>query len=321
MTMRELARLANVSVSAVSKAFSDAEDIGADTKNHIFNVAKEYGCYNKFFKGKYPKPIIAVIAPEINSAHYSTYIEVLQRIIEQSGAIMQVSSYEFDKERQNELIDYYSNYLKVDGIIVFSMGASDIKEFETPIVSLFSSQNENVEAVGLDLRPAFKNAIKLLKELGHKNIAFASEGLTRGKEKMFCEYYIPKNEKDYIFVSDKRFEQAGTDCAERILASPIPFTAIICAYDDIAVGVIRYLTEKGYNVPKDFSVIGIDNISVSRYLENSLTTLDPRYEELCSAAWSLLQKKMKNRYYKAKEPISFTAELVVRDSVAKAKSK
>ena len=74
-------------------------------------------------------------------------------------------------------------------------------------------------------------------------------------------------------------------------------------------------------MPEDFSVIGIDNISVSKYLENSLTTIDPHYEELCSAAWSLLQKKMKNKYYKSREPICFTAQLVVRDSVAKAKLK
>ncbi|MBO5726960.1 MAG: LacI family DNA-binding transcriptional regulator [Clostridia bacterium] len=319
MTMRELARLANVSVSTVSKAFSDAEDISSDTKNHIFKVAREYGCYHKFYKGKFPKSIIAVIAPEINSAHYSTYIEFLQRIIESSGGIMLLSAYQFDSEKQIELIEYYSDYLHVDGIIVFSMREGLKKIYETPIVSLYSSKDQNVEGISLHTAPAFKKAIKLLKDLGHKHIAFASESLTLSKAKTFCEYYMPKNEEDYVFFSNNRFEKAGIDCAEQILNSKIPFTAIFCAYDDIAFGVIKHLTEKGYNVPRDFSVIGIDNISVSSYLEISLTTIDPLYEKSCNAAWELLQKKMKNKYYKSKEPIEFTAELIVRDSVAKAK--
>ena len=55
MTMKELAKLANVSVSTVSKAFAEADDVSEETKNHIFNIAKEYGCYGKFFKGKYSK--------------------------------------------------------------------------------------------------------------------------------------------------------------------------------------------------------------------------------------------------------------------------
>ena len=50
--MRELAKLANVSVSTVSKAFSNAADVNEKTKNHIFEIAKENGCYGKFYKGK-----------------------------------------------------------------------------------------------------------------------------------------------------------------------------------------------------------------------------------------------------------------------------
>ena len=50
MTMRELAALANVSVSTVSKAFHDAEDVSEETKVHIFEVAKKYGCFGKYYK-------------------------------------------------------------------------------------------------------------------------------------------------------------------------------------------------------------------------------------------------------------------------------
>ncbi len=63
MTMRELAKLANVSVSTVSKAFSETDDISEETKNHIFKIARNTGCYGKFYKGKYSKKVIAIICP------------------------------------------------------------------------------------------------------------------------------------------------------------------------------------------------------------------------------------------------------------------
>lgn len=320
MTMRELAQLANVSISAISKAFSDADDISKETKDHIFKIAKENGCYSKFYKGKFPKPIIAVIVPEINSVHYSTYIEILEDIIESSGGIMLLSAFQFDCKKQLELIDYYSEYLQVNGIIVFSMPETAKKDYQAPIVSLFNSKCNTVDSINVDTNTAFKKSIDLLKELGHKNIAFAGEPLTTSRVTKFLEYYKPEgNPEDYIFTSNGRFEESGTECAEQILKSPIPFTAVVCAYDDIAVGVIKHLTEKGYNVPQDFSVIGNNNISVSQYLGISLTTIDPLYEKICNAVWQLLKEKMKSKYYKPKKPIEFTAELIVRDSVARAK--
>ena len=97
--------------------------------------------------------------------------------------------------------------------------------------------------------------------------------------------------------------------------------AVLCAYDDIALGVIKHLTESGYKVPEDYSVIGMDNISVTEFVEPSLTTIDPYYEKICQSAWELLKKKMKNKYYKSKEPIVYTAKLIKRDSVSKIKFK
>jgi DNA-binding LacI/PurR family transcriptional regulator len=59
MTMRELAKLANVSASTVSKAFHGAKDISQETREHIFAVARQYGCYGTFYQGRYNKKVIA----------------------------------------------------------------------------------------------------------------------------------------------------------------------------------------------------------------------------------------------------------------------
>ena len=67
MTLSKLAKLAHVSVSTASKAFSESPDISSETREMIFSIAKAQGCFKKFYNAKYPKLVIAVIAPEFGS--------------------------------------------------------------------------------------------------------------------------------------------------------------------------------------------------------------------------------------------------------------
>lgn len=319
MTMRELAKLANVSVSAVSKAFHQADDISEETREHIFAVAKQYGCYGKFFKGKYPKPVIAIVCQELKSNFYSIYVERLQQIIEEQGGIPLVLSYNFDKATQAELLEYFSAYLQVDGIIVFSLKNTLKKAFNTPIVALFSASDDRVDTVSVDIIPAVNEAITKLRTLGHRHIAIAAEKRTHSRLKHFSDALHVSDREDAVFVSEERFEQAGIDCAKQILASPVPYTAVLCTYDNIALGLIKHFAEQGYKVPEDFSVIGINNIPFSQYAEPSLSTIDEHIDEVCHAAWELLNKKMKNVYYRPPQPISFDGTLLLRKSVGQAK--
>ena len=135
MTQRELAKLANVSFSTVSKAFNNSDDISDETKNYIFKIAKQYGCYGEFFKGKYHKKIIAIICPEIVSSYYAEFIKFFQTLIEKDGNIPIVSSDNFDKKTSDALIEYYASYMKVDGIITFELKSALKKGYTTPIVS------------------------------------------------------------------------------------------------------------------------------------------------------------------------------------------
>ena len=121
MTMRELAKLANVSVSTVSKAFHDADDISRETRELVFETARKYGCFGKFYKGKFHKQIIAIICPELSGGFYTNYVEQMQQIIESHNGIALISADHFSKTAQSELLEYYASYLQVDGIIIFNL--------------------------------------------------------------------------------------------------------------------------------------------------------------------------------------------------------
>ena len=67
MKLSDIAKRANVSVSTVSKAFADSKEINEETRKEILSIAKEMGVYDKYYKGKYNRKIIAIIAPELKS--------------------------------------------------------------------------------------------------------------------------------------------------------------------------------------------------------------------------------------------------------------
>ncbi len=320
MTMRELARIANVSVSTVSKAFLDAEDVSNETKQHIFNIAREQGCYGKFYKGKFPKKIIAVICPELKSNYYTCYVEKLQELIESNNGIVLISSYNFDSEKQAELIDYYSSYLQVDGIIVFNLCCTLKKSYDIPIVSLFSSGENNVDSIEIDFYSPIFESICLLKEHGHSNISFFCEPLTEYKVVAFLKAIkeFPKLQGKVIYT-EHRFGKAGRDCVNKLLDEKNDYTAIICSYDDMAIGAIKQLKNLGYSVPDDFSIIGIDNITFSEFVETSLTTIDTNIDEMCMIAIDLLYKKLKNKFFRSNQKIVITGRLIERETVSKAR--
>lgn len=317
MTQRELAKLANVSFSTVSKAFKNSDDISEETKNHIFRIAKQYGCYSEFFKGKYHKKIIAIICPEIASSYYAEFIKYFQTLIEKDGNIPIVSSDNFDKNTSDELIEFYASYMKVDGIIAFGLKSALKKGYTTPIVSVLSNISSSVDTVEVDFKSAVFDAVKLLDDYGHKKIAFLGEKLTTAKAELYKKAMKNiGNSNTNVIESEHRFEAAGEDGVRQILTMGNSVTALICAYDNIAFGAIKELKKAGLRVPNDVSVIGMDNINTGKYADTSLTTIDSSPEEVCTAAWNLLNEKIKNPYLSGKKDI-INAKLIIRESIAR----
>lgn len=317
MTMKELAKICNVSVSAVSKAFHDADDISKETKQLIFEIAKQNGCFGKYYKGKYNKKIIAVIVPELKSYYYSESLERLKGFIEQRNAMCVVSVDDFNIEKQAELIEYYASYLKVDGILVMSLRCQIKNGYETPIVAMEGKGDSRVDKVAVDFNPAIEKALLSLFEHGHRDIALIGEKLTYNKQKAFLE---ASNKFSFgsvsVYESPLRFEEAGVDGIKHFESENIPYTALVCAYDNIALGAIKQLKVLGKTVPKDVSVIGIDNITVDKFTETSLSSIETFSDAVCIAALDLIDKKMKNKYYRHKEKIIIEAEYIERESVA-----
>ena len=323
MNLSNLAKLAGVSVATVSKAFSGSREISESTREKIFEIARKEGCFDKYNKNPFHKSMIAVICPEIDSAYYNAIVTRLNSEIRARGAIMAVSVGNFDDEVESELFTYYSSYCRADGIILINTHCDIKNPMLVPTVALGANGNlRNVDLINLDFESAIGEAIGYLKSLGHTEIGFAGERLTNSKLekfKMAMRRAGLRVSDELIRVSDERFERAGIDAVENWVESGTIPTAIISAYDNIAVGVIKALGKRGIKVPDQVSVIGMDDIPIAPYLATPLSTIRTHIGDACGMAVELVTKKIENQYYKSREEIIIPSEFVVRESTGAVK--
>ena len=324
MTLKDIASLAGVSVGTVSKAFSGSREVGEETKKRIFEIARENGCFDRYNKNKFDKKVVAVIVPEVNSDLYYRVLLELDKEITKQGGIMLTSISNFSEDKTAELFSYYSEYCKVDGVIIVGNIGKIKNPLHVPAVALGTDKKiKNVDTIYSNSEKALEEAVVTLRNLGHTKIGFIGERLTSGKLNAFKKAMVKAGialNQNYVKVTSKRFEEAGMSIAEDMISKGQLPTAVIAAYDYIAIGFIRGLKNHGYRVPEDVSVIGNDDIGVSKFLETTLCSINPNYNRACKMAVDMIFKKMKNQYLMFnKDEQTIKGELYIRESVSKAK--
>ena len=321
MTLKDIATEAGVSVATVAKAFNEAKDVGQETKDKIFAIAKRHGCFHKYYKKRYEKKVVAVICHEIGSAFYSQQLDYIKAYFASRNTDIIISTDDFDKNKQQELIQFHATLTKVDGIITYGLYQPLPKGIDVPVVAISGDRDlSHTDIIRPNHRKSMCSAVAHLRELKHRNIAFIGEKLTKKYQNSFC-YAMERYDlsPELQILAEGRFEEAGLDGVEKLLKRKKPFTAIICAYDYIAIGVIKALKQHGLRVPEDVSVIGSDNIPTAEHLNKPLTTIDQASNAICDMACALLRKKMDNPYYCAGSNITIDGSLIIRETTGPCK--
>ena len=247
MNLSKLAQIANVSVSTVSKAFSDSHEISQQTKEMIFSVAKEHGCFDKYYKPVYQKKVIAVVCPEMLGIHYTQMATSLSKEISARNGTMLLSVDDFSAEKNQELIDYYTKFCRADGIIVIEPAAVVKNSTDIPIVQIgLENEAKNVDCVNVIVNEAMDSAFDYLLKNNYKKIGFIGEKYAQQEYEYFkstldrFEIFVPEKN---ISISDMRFYDAGYYGMENFIKSGDIPDVIFAAYSHIAVGVLQRLKE------------------------------------------------------------------------------
>ena len=324
MNYKKIAQLANVSVSTVSKALSGSREVSDELAKKIIDIAISGGYFEEKGKRKIgyanEKGLsIAVVCPEIVSVEYAREITAIKSAVEARGAVAAVYVYDFDDEKLEKIIKTLTVRNCADGIVLYP-GKNTMLETSIPIVTI-SSDMCKYDSVSCSNEAYIDEIISYLKSLGHKKIAFVGECLTVSKLKSFRRSMekcgLVCDESD-IYTISERFERIGYVAVEKMLEKELP-TAVVCAYDEIALAMIHSFNNHGICVPDDISVAGINDIPAAAYSQPPLTTARTFQEDQGEMVVRLLYDKIFEKSQLVRH-ITVEPELVIRKSTGRART-
>ncbi len=334
LTLKQLAKELNVSVSTVSKALNNSPEISEPTRIKIQNYAKENNYKRNFFglnlKSKTTKTI-ALIIPNVKNSFFIKVFSGIEKVAEANGynVITCISKENIAKEIQ--ILNMLSNGT-VDGFVLsFSEEAQKLNQFDhinqvidqgIPIVMFDRITDQIVcDKVIVNNHEGSQNAtLFLLKEKPRTLALFSSiSHLSVGKLRIkgyqdALEQEGFDKENSYVIATDSvtDFDQKTVE----FLSQNKP-DAIFTTDEYASFKVLKTALEKGFKIPEELQIIGFADGIWSRRMTPSLTTVSQHCEKMGEIAASLLIDKLQNQNAKDFETIIIDTQIKQRDSTRK----
>lgn len=328
-TIKDVAKLAGVSVATVSRVINGEENVLPKTRARVDEAIQKLS-YSPNLLGRNLRrgstKSILVLLNTISNPFYSRVVKGIEERAAEDGYSVMLCMTHGDMELERRAVTLLQTKL-IDGAIFLSSEQPGEQLTEScrgiPVVQACEPQDSFLAAsVSIDNRKAAFDAISYLIARGHRSIAFFGAGGTLSSSVYRKEGYRDAMRYaglsiDEANVIEEGFSiHAGMRAVKRLLQNrrPLP-DAVFCISDSSAIGAVRAFAEAGICVPGDVSVMGFDNALLSEaYLPSITTVKQPRYEIGYKAAELLLcaMRGEDNRVQK----IVLSHELIERDSVA-----
>ncbi|HTV70883.1 MAG TPA: LacI family DNA-binding transcriptional regulator [Rhizobiaceae bacterium] len=299
-TISQVAEEANVARSTVSRAFTQPERLSDETVKHVLEVANRLG-YT-------PNPVaqalstgqsknIALIVPDVANPFFPPLIQAAQRKAEEYDYCVFLGDSDEQPERENQLVERFTH--QVAGLILVSSRLSEAQVREharrRPLV-LVNQDFPEMLRVLINSGAGVAQAVEHLAELGHRHIVYLSGPATSWANRQRRTALRQAAKHHGIEVSavaaHKPTHEAGRGSAHQILATGA--TAAFAFDDLLAQGLLAGLADAGISVPRQFSVIGCDDV-LGATTYPPLTTVSNRCVEVAEIAVSLLMDALRTR--------------------------
>ncbi|SKA76471.1 transcriptional regulator, LacI family [Caloramator quimbayensis] len=329
VTIKDIARLAGVSHTTVSRALNNSPLIKDETKNKIKEIAQQLNYVPNLNAKNLVTDRTFNIGLFFSTLNIGTTPSFFNQTVKGVNSII--------KDKYNLIIkgiDDYKDFNLVtskrfDGIILMSQSEKDnlfiynVIEKKIPIVVLNREiKCDSIICILTDDRIASKQAVNYLIDNGHKDIAIilGKEGFKSTEKRK--QGYLDALMENKIFINNDFIVQgtydfkSGYTAMEKLLSLPKVPSAVFCSNDDMAIGAMNAAFQMGLKVPDDISIVGFDDNSISQFLNPSLTTVNRHIEDIGREGAKMIIELIEN--CEANGMIKYMdAELVIRKSVSK----
>lgn len=230
------------------------------------------------------------------------------------------------EEREVEKIVQYASMWNMAGLILIGYCELDYdslrRKMRIPflVVDGYSKENKSYSEIGIDNVDGGYQAGQYLISMGHRNVMFLSDNDVSGDHERYVGFQKAFLEHG-ITLPENHFKLFSMDATERMdyyqnLKKEIGFfTAAFCISDMYAIEFMNYLTDEGYKLPKDFSIVGFDDIQAATLVRPRLTTIRQDIDERAKLAVKMLNDLILHKSLPERKVLPVS--LVVRDSVRK----
>ena len=166
-------------------------------------------------------------------------------------------------------------------------------------------------------------AIEYLVRNGHRNIAYLGETHSVNRRLLFEDIMnqlgLPIQE-GYVRATNLRFEEAGYRMMREMLHEGLHPTAVLCCYDDIAVGAAKAIQDAGLRVPEDISLIGYDDTRQRIYNQKMLSSISSFVDDQVSIGVAMLMKRISTTTSTAVQNVSLQTAFMPYETVGPCKT-
>jgi len=332
VTIKDLAKRMNLSVSTISRALHNHPSIGAETTKEVWKLAKQLGYFPNSVASNLRRRktnMIGVIVPRIDITFHSYVISGVEEVAYKLGYNVTIYQSRDSLEREIAITTILQTNM-VAGIIAClaleTRSCSHFSRFNSLKVPLvfYDRVSNDLEAskVIIDDFDAASRVTQHLIDTGCRKIAhiagcqttsiFASR--LEGYKAALLRNNLPFDPAMVYCTSNLTYEE-GAKGARKLLKLPDLPDGIFCANDYTAIGAIQVIKKAELKIPEDIAVAGFSNYPVSTIIEPALTTIDDRAFEMGKTAARMLIRQIEERDANiASETIVLRTDLIVRES-------
>jgi DNA-binding LacI/PurR family transcriptional regulator len=324
--MADIARLAGVDVSTVSRALADSSRVTDETKERIRKIVEENGYVvnhgARMLRNKMAGQVL-VLLPNIAATAFPEIILGIEEILQQEGMSAIIGNSQYDRAKE----DVYAQQLlngAADGIILLTGRLPEVLRsypgVGKKIVSVARTINEaGIPNVNIDNIKVIETAVLHLVRRGYSDIAHI--GGPKDSPTFLDRiigYQVAMEQAGFsahirVEAGDRFNIDAGRDAMKKLMRNGEAPAAVVCASDEMAMGAIRYARSQGLRVPHDIAFVGVDDIPFAAVYEPALTTVRIPRRKLGELGAQTLLKNLKTSNFKPKS-IIVGHELIIRES-------
>lgn len=331
-TLKDVALTSGVSIATVSRIINNiTAGYSEDTRQRVLQVVADLG-YSPNIAARTMKTgqtsTIGVLMPDLISMFTSSILKGIESKASEYGLNVIITNTEANGHLTMEYLRVLHEK-RVDGLLFLSESLKpEYEEFivkrNIPLVMIATmSENSAIPYVKVDDCKAMYDGVKALLDLGHRKVAMIAGSLTdaiagaprvEGYRQAMRAAGLPDDDRYLLNPGGFRFEDiAPIGPALDSLLSEV--SAVACASDELAAGVVKYALASGYSIPSDISVLGFDDLPLSLMVSPALSSVRQPLQEMGRLACEKLIDLQQGRGIP--ESAIMNHQVILRDSTAR----